>query len=79
MTVCVNSINVKDKNMFKTIPVRCQMDHIAHLVKVMIIQASLLFKTGLNRRGGIEVERSPRMRDIGVRSPVATDLSRKNR
>ena len=26
---------------------------------------------------GVEVERSPRMREIGVRSPVATDLSRK--
>ena len=25
-----------------------------------------------------EVERSPRMREIGIRSPVATDLSRKN-
>ena len=29
-----------------------------------------------HRRGGVEVERSPRMR---VRSPVATDISRKNR
>ena len=26
-----------------------------------------------NRRNGVEVERSPRMREIGVRSPVATD------
>ena len=33
----------------------------------------------LNRRGGVEVKRSPRMREIGVRSPVATDLSRKSR
>ena len=31
------------------------------------------------RRGRIDVERSPRMREIGVRSPVALDLSRKNR
>ena len=29
------------------------------------------------RRGGVEVERLPHMREIGVRSPVATDLSRK--
>ena len=34
--------------------------------------------TTLNRRGGVEIERSSRMREIGVRSPVATDLSRKN-
>ena len=27
----------------------------------------------LNRRVGVEVERSPCMREIGVRSPVATD------
>ena len=33
----------------------------------------------INRRGGVDVERSPRVREIGVRSPVATDLSRKNR
>ena len=32
-----------------------------------------------DRRGGVEVERSPRMREIGVRSPVGTDLSRLNR
>ena len=32
---------------------------------------------GLNRRGGVIVERSPRMREIGVRSPVGTDLSLK--
>ena len=31
-----------------------------------------------DRRGGVEVERSPRMREIGLRPPVATDLSRKN-
>ena len=31
------------------------------------------------RRVGAEVERSPRMREIGVRCTVATDLSRKNR
>ena len=30
-----------------------------------------------HRRGGVEVDRSPRMREIGVRFPVATDLSRK--
>ena len=28
-------------------------------------------------RGAVKVERSPRMREIGVRFPVATDLSRK--
>ena len=28
-------------------------------------------------RGGVEVERSPHMREIVVRFPVATDLSRK--
>ena len=33
----------------------------------------------LNRRGGVELERSPRVREIGVRSPIATDPSRKNR
>ena len=27
-------------------------------------------------RGGVEVERWPRMREIGVRFPVAIDLSR---
>ena len=26
-----------------------------------------------DRRGVVEVERSPRMREIGIRSPVATD------
>ena len=31
------------------------------------------------RRGGVGIERSSRMREIGVRSPVATDLSRNNR
>ena len=37
--------------------------------------------TLVDRRGGVEVhvERSPRMREIGVRTPVATGLSRKNR
>ena len=30
-----------------------------------------------NRRGGVEVELSPRVREIVVRSPVATDLSHK--
>ena len=35
--------------------------------------------SALNHRGGVEVERSPRMREIGVQSPVVTDLSRKNR
>ena len=29
--------------------------------------------------GGEQEERSPRCREIGVQSPVATDLSRKNR
>ena len=29
-----------------------------------------------NRRGGVVVKRSPRMREIRVRSPVGTDLSR---
>ena len=27
-------------------------------------------------RGGVEVKRSPRMREIGVRSQIGTDLSR---
>ena len=30
-------------------------------------------------RGGVEVEHSPRMPEIGVGSPVSTDISRKNR
>ena len=34
---------------------------------------------GFDCRGGVKVERLPRMREIGLRSPVATDLSRKNR
>ena len=29
-----------------------------------------------NGRRGAEVEHSPRMREIGIRSPVATDLNR---
>ena len=33
----------------------------------------------INRRDGVEVERSLRMRGIGVQSPVATDLSCKIR
>ena len=32
-----------------------------------------------DRRGGVEVDGWPRMLEIGVRSPVGTDLSRKNR
>ena len=32
-----------------------------------------------DRRGGVEVDRWPRMLEIGVRSPVGTDLSGKNR
>ena len=36
-------------------------------------------KKNKDRRGGVEVERSPCMRKTGVRSPVATDLSLKNR
>ena len=32
-----------------------------------------------DRRDGVEEERSPRVLEIGIRSPVATDLSRKNR
>ena len=40
--------------------------------------ASIFFiRPLLNRRGGVEVERSPRVWEIGVRSSVATDLSRK--
>ena len=39
----------------------------------------LLLQNHVDRRGGEEVERSPGMREIGFRSPVATDLSRKNR
>ena len=41
------------------------------------IESGKIF-TVINRRGGVEVERSPRMLDIGVRLPFATDLSRKN-
>ena len=37
-------------------------------------QLYLIYQT--NRPGGVEVERSPRMREIGVQSPVATDLRR---
>ena len=33
----------------------------------------------LYRRGAVEVERLPRVREIEIRSPVATDLYRKNR
>ena len=36
------------------------------------------FNNCSNRRGGVEVERSSRMREIEIRFPVATDLSRKN-
>ena len=36
------------------------------------------YKKG-NRSGGVKIDRSPRMREIGIRSPVATDVSRKNR
>ena len=32
-----------------------------------------------NRRDGVVVERTLRVREIGVRSPVATDTSRKHR
>ena len=45
----------------------------------MSIKRSLNISRMVNvayRRGGIEVERSSGMREIGVRSPVATDLSR---
>ena len=57
---------------------------LTHLIKVYIVNN---MKTILSRfhnlisprRGGVEVERSPRIREIGVRSPVATELSRKNR
>ena len=35
--------------------------------------------THCHRHGGVEVVRSPIMREIGVRSPVATGLCRKNR
>ena len=38
-----------------------------------------LLKIGLDGRGGVEVERSPRVWMVGVQSPVATDLSRENR
>lgn len=32
-----------------------------------------------NRSSGIEIEHMPRMREIGVRSSVGTDLIRQNR
>ena len=35
--------------------------------------------THCHRHGGVEVVRLPIMREIGVRSPVATGLCRKNR
>ena len=35
--------------------------------------------THFDHRGGVEVKRSPRMREIGVRFQVATDLIRKKR
>ena len=40
---------------------------------------SYIFHLTIERRCGVEVERSPRMREIEVRSPVATDLNCKNR
>ena len=36
-------------------------------------------RTYCDRSGGVEVERSPIMREIGVRSPVATDPKPENR
>ena len=33
--------------------------------------------THFDHRGCVEVKRSPRMREIGVRSPIPTDLSLK--
>ena len=33
----------------------------------------------VDRRGGVMVERSPRMRGIRVRTPIGTDLSLLNR
>ena len=35
------------------------------------------WNSSISCRGGVEVERSPRIREIGVRSLVATDISRK--
>ena len=45
-----------------------------------VVKFTMLFMSSYrtDRRGGVEVERSPRVRKIGVRSQVATDLSRKN-
>ena len=38
-----------------------------------------VFLRHVKHLGGVEVERSPSMWENGVRSPVATDFSRKNR
>ena len=37
----------------------------------------VLRSVALYRRGGVEVGRLPRVREIEIRSPVATDLYRK--
>ena len=50
-----------------------------HLISVIFLQVVYFHSENLKRRGDIEVERLPRMWEIKVRSPVATDLSRKNR
>lgn len=45
-----------------------------------VVEFTTLFMSSYrtDRRGGVEVERSTRVRKIGVRSKLATDLSRKN-
>ena len=40
-------------------------------------QVCLKFYININRRGCVEVERSLGVREFGVRSPVAKDISRK--
>ena len=57
---------------------------IFHIIKKFNLNVKTIFKSSsfqkqFHRHGGVEVVRSPRMRESCVRSPVATDLSRKNR
>ena len=41
--------------------------------KIFLLSMGIIF-----RRGGVEVERSPRMREIGVRFPLAIDSTTAN-
>ena len=46
------------------------ISNIEHILKFLSI---IHHHVSLDRRGDVEVERSPHVREIGVRSPVATD------